>query len=125
VFYTVIFSAIGYFSKKVNHVQFDNNFITFTYRRAKKTKQVSWKIKSTEIELFELKNHKSHFEGLQINFINKTEKTKLKLLESDWSYEDMEQIYFYFKNRKNEEIPENELLALRQLQIMTNSKTYH
>ncbi|MBW8360635.1 MAG: hypothetical protein K0M56_00450 [Kaistella sp.] len=121
-FYALLFSTLKYFSKKVKYVEFNDKLVTFKYKSGLKEYQLTWKINATGIELFELKDYKTHFEGLQINFLNKTEKIKLKLLECDWSYLDFEAIYLYFKERKNEKIRESEILPLQQLQLMNNSE---
>lgn len=119
--YSLIFIAIKFFTKKVIKVKFDLNSITFTYRYTVEISEYTARINSTSIQLFELKNHKSHFEGIEINFTNKIEKKNFKLMEKNWSYIDFENIYIEFKKRKNEEIPENEISVFKQLQLMNNS----
>ena len=120
-FYSLIFISINFFIKKVIKIKFELNFITFTYRYRTGIYEYSTRINSTSIQLFELKNHKSHFEGIEINFTNKIEKKNFKLMEKNWSYIDFENIYIEFKKRKNEEIPENEISVFKQLQLMNNS----
>lgn len=86
-----------------------------------KSEEVVWTINSTQIQLVELKDHRSFFEGIQINFKNNTDQSKLKLLDKDWDYIDFESIYTDFKKRKKEGIPVNEKKVFHQLQLMNNT----
>ena len=109
-------------SKKVYYLEFNNNNIFAKFRRGNTEQNITLPIFSTEINLIELKDHKSYFEGIQINLLNKNIGEKLKLLESDWNYDTFEKIYLEFKERKNEKIPENEKRVYEQLQIMNGTK---
>jgi len=120
-FYSIVFILIKFFTKKVIKLKIDVNTITFTYRYMFEVSQNTTQINSTSIQLFELKNHKSHFEGFEINFKDHIERKSFKLIEQNWSYIDFENIYSEFKNRKNESIPENETDVFKQLQLMNNS----
>ncbi|MEO9257596.1 MAG: hypothetical protein ABI207_04390, partial [Crocinitomicaceae bacterium] len=113
------------YSKKVTSLEMTDYSLEITYLKNNKEFNVSLPINSTKIELFELKDYKSYFYGLQINLINSYKMEKLKLKEEFWSYEEFEAIYTEFKKRKKESIPENEISAFEQLQIMngTDSKT--
>ena len=120
-FYSLLFIVIKFFTKKVIKLKFDLNTITFTYRYKRKISEYTTRINTTSIELLELRNHKSHFEGLEINFKDEIGKRNYKLIENNWSYFDFENIYIEFKKRKNEEIPENEISVFKQLQLINNS----
>lgn len=120
-FYSIILILIKFFTKKVIKLKIDSNTITFTYRHMAKISEYTTPINSTSIQLFELKNHKSHFEGFEMNFKNHLEKQSFKLIEQNWSYLDFENIYSEFKKRKNEGIPENETGVFKKLQLMNNS----
>lgn len=76
---------------------------------------------STEIELFELKNHKAQFEGFQINFKNYNDNSKIKLFGDKWTYSDFENIYTEFKKRKIEKTSEQEAEVFRNLQIINHT----
>lgn len=109
-------------SKKVYYLEFNNNNIFVKYKRGNSDQNITLPIFSTEINLIELKDHRSFFNGIQINLLNKNAREKLKLLDGDWNYVTFEKIYLEFKERKNERIPENEKRVFEQLQIMNGAK---
>ena len=120
-FYSLIFILIKFFTKKVIKVRFDLNTITFTFRYKTTISKYTTKINSTSIQLLELRNHKSHFEGIEINFKDIIDNKSFKLMGQNWSYIDLENIYTEFKKMKNEEIPKDENPTFKQLQLMNNS----
>lgn len=120
-FYSVLFITINLFTKKVSTLEFDLNSITFKYRHLYGINTVKTLIKSTSIELNALKNHKSHFEGFEIKFKDNLNNYTLKLLDKNWSYIDLEDIYTEFKNIKKESIPESEKDNLHQLKLMNKT----
>lgn len=120
-FYAAIFMAIKFFSRKVIKITFDLNTAIFTYRYKIGIYQHTSKLNSTLIQLIELKDHKSYFEGIQINFKDTLERKSFKLMQANWSYNDLENIYKEYKARKKEEIPENEFPVFTQHQIMNKT----
>ncbi|MCA0427584.1 MAG: hypothetical protein LCH37_09125 [Bacteroidetes bacterium] len=114
----VVLKIIRFYSKKTIRVHFQENKIIINYRFGliEKTKTLS--LESTSVELFILKDHRSFFQGIQLNILNLTYREKYKLYDSDWSYLDIELIYNEFKRRKSEEIPENEKIPYEQLKLL-------
>ncbi len=103
-------------------MEFSNNNIYARFTRGNSQDNITLPISSTDINLIELKDYRSFFDGIQINMLNKNVGAKLRFLDSDWNYETFEKIYLEFKKRKNENIPENELKVYEQLQIMNGTK---
>ena len=120
-FYSLIFILIKLFTKKVIKIKFDLNTITFTYLYKTTISEHTTKINSTSVQLLELRNHKSYFEGIEINFKDIIDNKSFKLMGQNWSYIDMENIYIEFKKRKNEEIAKDENSTFKQLQLINNS----
>ncbi|MBV2165451.1 MAG: hypothetical protein KUL76_02820 [Kaistella sp.] len=118
----LIFKILKFYSKKIYRIQFANNFITINYKSGNSDRTTNLLLDATSIQLFEIKDHRSFFQGLQINFLNKRLREKYKLLDSEWNYIQMEEIYNEFKRRKNERIPENEKNAYAQLQVMNGTQ---
>ena len=118
----VIWKLIKFNYKKVHYLEFSNNNIYARFTRGYSQHNITLPISSTDINLIELKDYRSFFDGIQINVLNKNIGTKLRLLDSDWSYETFEKIYLEFKKRKNENIPENEIKVYEQLQIMNRTR---
>ncbi len=109
-------------SKKVISIEFKESDISIEFIRNGVIAISTFPIKRMDIELFELKDHKSFFEGLQLNLIYKSKREKFKILYEIWNYKDFENIYSEFKQRKNEKIPaDNEKDPFKQLQIMNNT----
>lgn len=118
----VILKLIKFNYKKVHYLEFSNNNIYARFTRGNSQDNITLPISSTDINLIELKDYRSFFDGIQINMLNKNVGAKLRFLDSDWNYETFEKIYLEFKKRKNENIPENELKVYEQLQIMNGTK---
>ncbi len=118
----LISKLLKFNSRKIEFIEFEDGFITLNYKQRNQIKSSTLNINSTQIQLIELKDHRSFFKGLKINLTNENEKYKLS--DSEWNYVPMEKIYLEFKSRKNEKIPKNESRAFEQLQIMngTNKK---
>lgn len=121
LFYVLLFLLIDYVTKKVIKVVLRSNTISLVYKFMNKSDELVWTINATQIQLIELKDHRSFFEGIQINFKNSADQSKLKLLDKDWDYSDFESIYTEFKNRKKEGIAVNEKPVFHQLQLMNNT----
>lgn len=121
--YFLIFSIIGFYIKRILKITIFENSIKFLYKTGFGTNESSWALKDCKIQLFELKSHRAQFVGLEMDFKNKNSGLRFKLLEKNWDYEEMENIYTEIKKLKNEEIPESDKDAFRQLQIMNNTLT--
>ena len=122
IFQISIRELIRFNYKKVYYLEFSNNNIYARFTRRKSQHNITLPLWSTYINLIELKDYRSFFDGIQINVLNKNVATKLRLLDLDWSYDAFEKIYLEFKKRKNENIPENEIKVYEQLQIMNGTR---
>lgn len=114
----IVLKIIRFYSKKTIRVHFQENKIIISYRFGQTEKTKTLGLESTSVELFILKDHRSFFQGLQLNILNLTNGEKYKLYDSDWSYIDIELIYNEFKRRKKEEVPENEKIPYEQLKLL-------
>ncbi len=122
IFQIAIWKLIKFNYKKVYYLEFSNNNIFVKFTRGNSQDQITLPIFSTDINMIELKDHRSFFDGIQIKLLNKNLGAKLRLLDSDWNYEAFEKFYVEFKKRKNESIPTNETRVFEQLQIMNGTK---
>lgn len=121
----LIIYAIRFFSKKIISIEFQGDFLVFEYKRGISFAKTVLPIQTTRIELFERKDYKSFFAGIQINFVNSDLHVKLKMLDKHWRYDNFEKIYTTFKRLKHEAIPANELAPFKQLQIMNSEGDKH
>jgi len=120
-FYLILCLISKFIDKQAVKIILDANTITIYYKTLFTENQNIWSLNSTEIELFELKNHKAQFEGFQIHFKNKVKNTKIKLSGDKWTCSDFENIYTEFKKKKIELIPDREAEVFRGLQIINNT----
>jgi len=117
----IFYKLIIFYTKRVYEIVFNGNQISIRFKKGTEEEQTTLNIHSSEIKLFELKDRRSSFIGLEMNIIDRDFNKKYVLTDRDWSYKAFEKIYLKFRQLKNEEVPKNEEVAFRQLQIMNNS----
>ncbi len=122
--YSFLFFVIHLFTRKAVKIVFTDTALQITYLYLMRIHQEEWKLKSTELALFEWYKYYTAQGDFELIFYHNSR--KVKVTDHFWTSQEIEQIFSEFKSRKNEAIPASELEAYRQLQRHNSSekKTY-